>query len=442
MKTFDKIASVVPEIKGPSKPLTTHAKLIWAIPCVAVYIILLLLHPYGFSYMPLSSNPAISLLAPSYTLLYVGITPIIAVSLLAILVTSIKGTKARNRDSGDAALFQKKLVLGELIIAFMLSLIYAPGLLQNIPVQFASGYLIIFAELFASSIIVIYLNELLSKYSFTNGINIFLLINFVYVFGTVAITQLPSAAACIGSYAAISCEAMPYIPLIGAALLIAATYYVIKHFSKVNESAYALSEGIGARMPAYMLALSFFAFYLGSFIFFLLYALLLFFASLLHLIGMSNAAAFIALYSSMSSAPWGGIAYLIGPSFPLSYTTSFGGIGGIGPYFEFLATHVFQLRLPWGGIIMVPELVHVIVFALVSLAIALGVTSRLLKFSDKNEMGGQSDYKKKVMLQVIAIWALAMANMIVLSNAFGIVDVAMIAWFILNKPKGVKPAQA
>jgi preprotein translocase subunit SecY len=67
----------------------------------------------------------------------------------------------------------------------------------------------------------------------------------------------------------------------------------------------------------------------------------------------------------------GGVTYLISPSFPLPYSASYGGIGGYGPYFTYLMTTTTQLFLPWGGYVLVPEWMHVIIYTLVLVVLCI-----------------------------------------------------------------------
>jgi preprotein translocase subunit SecY len=85
----------------------------------------------------------------------------------------------------------------------------------------------------------------------------------------------------------------------------------------------------------------------------------------------ANVAHFIALYTKeptssggTSTTLVGGLVYLISPNFPLPYSSPYG-IGGYGPYVSYLLTGTSQLYLPWGGLVYVPEWVHIITYTLV-----------------------------------------------------------------------------
>ena len=58
-------------------------------------------------------------------------------------------------------------------------------------------------------------------------------------------------------------------------------------------------------------------------------------------------------------------------AFPLPYSASYGGIGGYGPYITYLAQSTTQLFLPWGGVIPVPEWIHVIIYTVVLVALCV-----------------------------------------------------------------------
>jgi preprotein translocase subunit SecY len=63
--------------------------------------------------------------------------------------------------------------------------------------------------------------------------------------------------------------------------------------------------------------------------------------------------------------------YLISPNFPLPYAVTYGGVGGYGAYFSYLASHASALYLPFGGMILVPEIAHIIIYTLVLVILAV-----------------------------------------------------------------------
>lgn len=96
---------------------------------------------------------------------------------------------------------------------------------------------------------------------------------------------------------------------------------------------------------------------------------------------LANLAKFFAYYQAVPTGTGGtslnlvgGLVYLISPSFPMPYSQTYGGVGGYGAYFTYLAGHTSQLFLPWGGMLMVPEIVHIVVYTgiLVVLAVIFG----------------------------------------------------------------------
>ena len=65
----------------------------------------------------------------------------------------------------------------------------------------------------------------------------------------------------------------------------------------------------------------------------------------------------------------GGITYFISNMFPVPVPASLGGIGGYGQYFTYLAYHVAYI-----GDLQLPEMAHVVIFAIAFMAIVLAVS--------------------------------------------------------------------
>ncbi|MCL5423602.1 MAG: hypothetical protein M1385_00780, partial [Candidatus Marsarchaeota archaeon] len=91
----------------------------------------------------------------------------------------------------------------------------------------------------------------------------------------------------------------------------------------------------------------------------------------------ANLAKFIAYYQPVGTASGGttlqltgGITYLISPTFPLPYAAPLG-IGGYGPYIQYLLTSTSSLFLPWGGVMLIPEWVHAIVYVVVLIILCI-----------------------------------------------------------------------
>ena len=94
--------------------------------------------------------------------------------------------------------------------------------------------------------------------------------------------------------------------------------------------------------------------------------------------GLANFAKFLAYYQPVAASNGatslqlsGGITYLISPTFPLPYSANYGGIGGYGTYFTYLVSHTTSLFLPWGGILQVPEWIHVIIYTVVLIILCI-----------------------------------------------------------------------
>jgi preprotein translocase subunit SecY len=230
---------------------------------------------------------------------------------------------------------------------------------------------IVVLQLAVGAVTLVYLDEMMTKYGITSGINLFIAcgVSYAIVAGTFTIL-IPEAIAAIspalggGGAAAIPNAILAFGPLFFAVLVFLISIYV--YDMKVElPLAFEQFRGIGGRLPIPFLYVSVLPVILAT-------SLELSFTVWFRIIAgvqgtFGNLAKFIAFYQPVNGQLQltGGLTYLISPSFPLPYAANYGGIGNYGTYFTYLISHTTSLILPWGGMVAVPEWIHVIIYTVV-----------------------------------------------------------------------------
>jgi preprotein translocase subunit SecY len=245
-----------------------------------------------------------------------------------------------------------------------------------VPVSTMAAVPIVILQLAVGAITIIYLDEMMTKYGVTSGINVFIAcgVSYAIVAGTFSIL-IPEAVAALnpamggGGAAAIPNAILAFGPLFFAIIVFLVSIYV--YDMKVElPLAFEQFRGIGGRLPIPFLYVSVLPVILASS---LELSLTVWFRVLAGVHGtFQNLVRFIAYYQPVSNGAGGstltltgGVTYLISPSFPLPYSANYGGIGNYGTYFNYIITHTTTLFLPWGGTALVPEWIHVIVYTVV-----------------------------------------------------------------------------
>ncbi len=268
-----------------------------------------------------------------------------------------------------------------------------------VPITNMSFFWLVVVQLAIGAITVVFLDEMMTKYGLTSGINLFIAGGVAYsiIAGTISIL-FPEAVNAIvsGGAAAIPNAIMAFGPLLFAAIVFLVSVYI--YDMKVElPLVFSQFRGVGGRLPLPFLYVSVLPVILATSF---ELSMTVWFRFLYGVGGsFANLAKFIALYSPVASGAGttldlnGGLIYLISPNFPMPYAAQYGGIGGYSTYFTYLATHTTQLFLPWGGFVLVPEWIHIIVYTgvLIILCIIFG------KFWV--EMTGQSPKKVAEQLQ-------------------------------------------
>ncbi len=378
---MDRISKFIPTIKGPSRPLSLREKLYWTAGILGIYFLLYNINAYGVSTAPTSAElqlVSIIFAAKIGSIITVGIGPIVLASILLQVISGSGLMKVDMKDMQQKARFQAMQKMLAMIIAFVEAFFYAAT--GFVPLASASFAGIVVVQLAVGAIIVLYMDEMMSKYGITSGINLFIAsgVSYAIVAGTATIL-LPEAAAAIGAggAAAISNAVLVFAPLFFAIIIFMVSIYAYETKVELPLSFEQL-RGIGGRLPIPFLYVSVLPVILASA---LELSLTVWFRFLNGITGaFANLAKFIAYYQPVGTAGGGttlqlagGITYLISPNFPLPYAAPLG-IGGYIPYFNYLVSSTSQLFLPWGGVLLVPEWIHVLLYVgvLASLSVIFG----------------------------------------------------------------------
>ena len=370
LEKLDPILKFVPSIKKPEGPLGFKEKLKWTALIMTVYFLMFSIPAYGVNLVTVTSGVyqliSIIFAARIGSLITVGIGPIVLASILLQLLMGAGLIKLDINNPEQKGRFQGIQKLTAIIIAIIEAYIFAAT--GYVPIINNSFFGIVVLQLALGAIFVIFLDEMMTKYGITSGINLFIAGGVAYsiIAGTISII-IPESVSAIssGGAAAIPNAIMAFGPLFFALIVFLISVYV--YDMKVElPLAFSQFRGVGGRLPIPLLYVSVLPVILAtSFIL----SLDVWFRFLAGVSGsLANLAKFIALYTPSATGSvqlTGGLIYLISPTFPLPYATQYGGIGSYATYFAALINYQSQLFLPWGGYIFVPEWVHVIIYTVV-----------------------------------------------------------------------------
>jgi preprotein translocase subunit SecY len=380
---MDNVSRFMPSIKSPAKPLSLREKMMWTVGILAVYFLLYNTYVYGVSAaqisQPLEQLISIIFAARIGSLITVGISPIVLSSIVLQLLSGSDILKIDMNDMAQKARFQTLQKTAAIAIAVIESIIYVSTSYVTVASPAYVG--IVTIQLIIGALIIIMLDEMMTKYGITSGINLFIAsgVSYAIIAGTVGII-IPEAITAIqsGGTSAISSALLAFGPLIFSILVFLVSIYAYE--TKVElPLAFEQLRGVGGRLPIPFLYVSVLPVILASSLELSLTVWLRFLNGVTGSLG--NIAKFIALYSNVSSTGGtslqltGGLAYLISPSFPLPYSGAYGGVGGYADYISyFLTTDTAKLYMPWGGFVFIPEWIHVIIYvlALVVLCVVFG----------------------------------------------------------------------
>lgn len=371
LEKLDPIIKIIPSIRRPANPLSLRDKLKWTGIVLGVYFLLFSIPAIGANTAVLN-QPALQLIniifaARVGSLITVGIGPIVLASIVLQLLQGSGVIKVDMNDPEQKSRFQGIQKIAAMVIAVVESFIFvATG---YVPITSPALFELVAIQLAIGAICVIYLDEVMSKYGITSGLNMFIAGGVAYsiVAGTINIIFVEAIQAiAAGGASAIPNAILAFGPLFFAALVFLISIYA--YDIKVElPLVFSQFRGVGGRLPIPLLYTSVLPVILATSF---ELSMTVWFRFIANVGGaFSGLAKFIALYQQTGTAGAsslnlvGGILYLISPTFPLPYAAPYG-IGGYNTYFSYLATQTSQLYLPFGGILLVPEWIHIIFYTL------------------------------------------------------------------------------
>ncbi|MEM3177897.1 MAG: hypothetical protein QXZ38_01875 [Candidatus Micrarchaeaceae archaeon] len=378
LEKLDPLLKLVPNIKRPEMPLSFRQKMKWTALILSTYLLMFSIPALGVNQALISTSPEFQLISIVFaarigSLVTVGIGPIV---LASIFLQLLIGSKIINVDLGDneqKGRFQSLQKLFAAGIAIVEAYVFvATG---YVPVTSASLVGLVVLQLAIAAIFIIFLDEAMTKYGITSGINLFIAagVSFALIAGTIQIL-FPAAVTAIttGGATAIPNSLLAFGPLFFAILVMLISIYA--YDIKVElPLAFSQFRGVGGRLPIPFLYVSVLPVILAMS---LELSFTVWFRPLAGVTGsFMGLARFIAYYQPVATGTGGttlnlvgGLVYLISPTFPLPYPPPYG--GGYPAYIAFFEG-TSPLYLPWGGVVQVPEMVHVAVYVLVLLILCV-----------------------------------------------------------------------
>ena len=374
LDVFKPFIRLLPEVRKPARAPPLNQKIMWTLAALLLFFVMYHVYPIGVARITTPQSEFMQIIFASKigSLITAGIGPIVLASIFLQLFAGAKIINVDLSNPADKAVFSGTQKLLAILLSFFESGIYV--MTGSVPVLGGAGggsplfgsflmtELFVIFQLAMGSIILLYLDEIVSKHGIGSGISLFIAagVSLAVVQGTLGLEGqglLPTAIRAIneGGSDAIPNALLAFLPLAFTAIVFAASVYA--EGMKVEiPLAFERMRGFGGRFPIKFLYVSNIPVILAS-------ALMLnmqLWAKLLAgrelILGGANIFQTLANVDP-SGRPIGGLLYLLTPSFPNPLL-----IGGYRTYVEYLLTSSTELVLPFAGTTLVPEVVHIALY--------------------------------------------------------------------------------
>ncbi|MFH0986521.1 MAG: preprotein translocase subunit SecY [Candidatus Micrarchaeota archaeon] len=309
LEIFRPLINILPEVQVPEVKPALKKRIIWTVFALLVFTILGLIMPVGMAAVQQSEYlESLQLITASKigTLATLGIGPIVMASIILQLLTGAKLLNFDLKDPNQKKLFQGVQKLLAIFFCLFEAIIYvmtgfmpaAPGI---------ANFILLIAQLAIASVLIMYLDELVSKYGIGSGVGLFIAAGVSFSIVWRAFSWVPSSGKFIGLVPNLmqgifsgSIDEMAIFPLIFTVIVFLLVVYAESIKIEIPLT-FGKIRGFGARYP-----LKFF--YVSNIP--VIFAAALF--SNIEIMGMAMSNAGIPLLGSfVSNQPVSGIAYYL-----------------------------------------------------------------------------------------------------------------------------------
>ncbi|MDD5317490.1 MAG: preprotein translocase subunit SecY [Candidatus ainarchaeum sp.] len=370
------VIRLLPEVRKPPRIPTLNEKLLWTLVGLVIFFVMYHVYPVGVQRITSSQYEFMQIIFASKigSLITAGIGPIVLASIFLQLFAGAKLINVDMRDTKHKELFSGTQKMLAILLSFFEAGVYVytgavPVLAGGNPLLTQA---IVALQLAMGSIILLYMDEVLSKYGIGSGISLFIAagVSLAVVQGTLGMGGqglLPMAIDAInsGGADAIPKALLAFLPLIFTLVVFAASVYA--EGMKVEiPLAFERARGFGGRFPIKFLYVSNLPVILASA---LMMNMSFFTGSVLapmkFEIGGVNVFNTIVTVDQNRQVT-GGLVYLFTHTFynPLL-------IGGYETYVNLILTGSSSLVVPFVGTLAVPEIAHMAVYVLFYVALCI-----------------------------------------------------------------------
>ena len=269
LKFIEPIIPFLPEVQSPSRAIPLNEKLFWTALVLLLFFVMYHIVPFGGEVTGGSFVEFIQtvLASKTGTLLTIGIGPIILASIFLQLFAGAKLIEFNPQDPVDKRRFtatQKVLAIALAIIETMLFVL--PGVYIGPDPSFGNAGLamgLIIAQIAFTSILLIFLDEVVSKYGVGSGISLFIAAgvslavvqgSFSLIFGGVGVdaAQTVLGRLSAGGSGAIPSALLAFLPIIFMFVIVGLSVYA----EGVKVEIPLSFRGFGTRFPVKLLYVS------------------------------------------------------------------------------------------------------------------------------------------------------------------------------------------
>lgn len=173
MSFYDNLLRVLPSVKDPEKVPSTRQKLLWTLIILVIYFLLGTISLVGLDQQKTTriSFYQTVLASDMGTIITLGIGPIVLASIILQLLAGVKILNFDFSNPADRAKFTGSQKLLTIVLSLVQAVIYVKF---NLLVPLPGMFWLVVLQVFFGAIIVMYLDEVVTKYGIGSGIGLFI----------------------------------------------------------------------------------------------------------------------------------------------------------------------------------------------------------------------------------------------------------------------------